>query len=229
MHHHVMREEGPKPIVVQVTTDTANFNAFTAAGSPAGKVRVAVVIASGVYVYATGLGTPAFTWGTGWAAGSQLTLVNGGFIVGKGTSGTNGTANGATPSSPNTPGSGMILGNLAVTIDNTAGLIGGGGRGGIGGIGATVFTSQTGGGGGRDYTGTSGGTAAPNGTNGSGGNKTGPGGHGQGGSSGFGQVGGSGSSGTDWGGGSSFAISLNGQSITWLGGNNSSQVKGQVA
>ena len=34
MHHHLMREEGLKPIVIAITSDAADFNAYTAAGSP---------------------------------------------------------------------------------------------------------------------------------------------------------------------------------------------------
>lgn len=34
MHHHMLREEGPKQIVIAITSDAADFNACTAAGSP---------------------------------------------------------------------------------------------------------------------------------------------------------------------------------------------------
>lgn len=122
-------------INLTISANTDNYNIFTAAGSPAGDTAVTVTINSGVTVYGwegTIPPPPAFDTGTGWAAGSTLTLINNGTILGAG---------GIGQSQNDTPGAGLagVDGGIAlwaqypVTVTNNGVIAGGGGGGGAGG------------------------------------------------------------------------------------------------
>ena len=241
--HHMLRTVGPRPISLVITSDQTSYNFFTSAGSPGSAVTATVQVASGIKVR-------AFTFGN-FPAGSVLTLVNYGYLYGIG--GTAGTGGDATTQSSGTNGSAgqdaVTLVSINVTIDNTYGYIYGGGGGGGGGGGLyipTVFSGGGGGGGGGQGLGGGGGFGGP-GLNGAGANGTdgsfnaaGLGGwaygnHGFGGDGGG--WGGNGHAGVTMdgnlgfgnGGAAGKAVNLNGNTVTWLGGNNSTQVKGTVS
>ena len=244
-------------IRVNITSDTSNANIFTLAGSPNYKCNVICTIGSGVKVISASAILPSLTTGSGWIPGSTLKIVNNGNIYGAGGGGGNGgsvsypTANAGAPGND---GGDAIDAQIDITVDNTNGNIyGGGGGGGGGGSnhagGGNDCYPGSGGGGGR---GNNGGGAGPKGTasgcvfnyaayDGSVGSETSAG-------AGGAAVGtaGAGGNGGDWGqagapgettsrasggagGAGGYAIRLNGNSVTWLGGNNSSQVKGGVA
>ena len=71
------------------TTQTT-LNVSTLAGYRAGSTDVTVTVNSGIYLYSTDTATPALTI-TGATAGDTVTLVNNGFIIGKGGQGANGS------------------------------------------------------------------------------------------------------------------------------------------
>lgn len=231
---------------------TTSYNVFTSAGSPTSSVDVILTVEPGVYIG----GGPAGIDATGaWVAGSTLQIINNGYITGAGGDGGNGGNADFSPDGDGTNGeagaAGISLG-LNLTIDNTNGYVfgGGGGGGGGGGWVAPGFGKYAagGGGGGQGYVGGSGGFGGsgygdPDGPPGDSGSfsSAGAGGitgnfAGSGGSGGgWGQGGAdgdnpSGSGGTRGSGGvGGRAIRLNGFSVTWLGGNNASQVKGAVS
>jgi len=128
-------------------------------------LAVEITIDAGVYVYGTiaGDSTPALTIDGSWPNG--VTLINKGYIVGRGGAGgagaigTSFTVGSATNGAGTAGGKGgrALLVTVACTINNTGGLIGGGGGGGGGSgglllhIGSTryVAVGGSGGGGGR--------------------------------------------------------------------------------
>jgi hypothetical protein len=200
-------------------------------GTPA---RIWVTVNSGIYVgneASPGVTDYSMVWAT-FSVGSDLRLINNGNIMGQGGGG------GAAFS-----GAGLGVRAIALTtcpsglsIDNTNGYIWGGGGGGGGG-GWTTGLERTigGGGGGQGLVGGQGGAPSnalePDQT-GSSGDETfyGFGGHNAGNGGMCGESGQSGSGTYDAGAGGStgLAIGTNGVVITWLGGNNASQVKGGV-
>lgn len=124
---------GGLPISSLITSvNTTNFVLFTALGSPAFPVDVRHTINSGVYVYSTSTATPGYDLGTGWAAGSIYSMINGGFILGRGGKGASGFNNGM--NAPGAGGSALVIrsGFLTYTIDNNGAYIAGGGGGGGG-------------------------------------------------------------------------------------------------
>ena len=195
-----------------------------------------VVINTGATFGSTTTTDPAFSQGT-FASGATLKLINQGQIIGAGGQG----GEGASPiwdseilACLDTIGSLGFLGGLAlelstdVTIDNTFGLIAGGGNGGAGGNGVCVSPVQTsaggGGGGGQGLIGGAGGIA---------GTGTNPASNGAVGAKNYGGAGGDGEtddqdgfSGGPLGGGS--AIDKNGNTLVITGGNNSTQIRGAI-
>lgn len=195
-----------------------------------------VVINTGATFGSTTTTDPAFFQGT-FASGATLKLINQGQIIGAG--GQGGT--GASPEYDSdinacilTTGFPGDLGGLAlelstdVTIDNTFGLIAGGGNGGAGGTGACIGISQTsaggGGGGGQGLIGGAGGIA---------GTGTNPASNGAVGAKNYGGAGGAGFTddedglgGGQLGGGPS--IDKNGNTLVITGGNNSTQIRGAI-
>jgi hypothetical protein len=250
-----------------ISTNTTNYNVFTALGSPTSAVNVTLTINTGIYVYSTSTSNASITTGA-LPTGSTLTIINNGYIIGKGGDGGVGRTAGIPNNAPPPGGNGGTALNVTipVTIDNTNGIIGGGGGGGGGG-GSTAdgYAGPAGGcgGGGGAGNGIGGGgsdyapgavfnnTPAPSGNNGTlttagtggiwgtapyygymyGGNG------GNGGSLGSPGIIGSNSSnngnynsgGPGLPGNGGNAIKLNGNSITWSGGNNTSQVLGAVS
>ncbi|WP_139247361.1 hypothetical protein [Hyphomicrobium sp. NDB2Meth4] len=213
----------PDVTVINISANTGNVNLFTLAGSPVAAGSWEFVIASGVYVYSTNTGNAAITTGV-FPAGSGVKITNNGYILGMGGGGGYSAAGGEAG------GPAISLANN-VTIDNSAGLIYGGGDGGSGGW-TFDFMSNSyyggGGGGGQSYH-TSLGGGSPQGGAGNGGNGTfsGPGGGGIGGATGWTAYNNNGASGGSWG-NSGKAVAVNGKTITWLGGNDSTHVKGAV-
>lgn len=238
----------PRPtsqIVVNITADADDVNLFTLAGSPAGVVDVLCTISAGVTIGATSTSTPAFRTG-GFASGSTIRVVNYGRIAGHGGDGGNGGNN----SGPVEPQTGDAGGDAVRLDDNvewdnttTGETFGGGGGGGGGGWDLAVFPNGPGGGGGGGQgSGTSSGGGGPgNADAGADGDLSGRGAGGAGSSAGAkgggggtwgnsGSKGGSTSRSTGKNGGSAGrAVRLNGNTITWLAGNNATQVKGSVS
>ncbi len=195
-----------------------------------------VVINTGATFGSTTTTDPAFSQGS-FASGATLKLINQGQIIGAGGQGGEGASpeyDSETASCINVFGFPGSNGGLAlelstdVTIDNTFGLIAGGGNGGTGGSGACIGVSQTsagaGGGGGQGLIGGAGGiagTGTNSATNGSVGTKN------------YGGAGGDGNTddqdgftGGELGGGPS--IDKNGNTLVITGGNNSTQVRGAI-
>ncbi len=243
------------PTLLTISSDTANYNIATALENPTSAKNVILTINSGVTVYSTSASSPALDTGT-LPSGSTVKIVNSGTIIGAGGAGGNGGSNGAPNGGSGGNGGNSINIQLSVTIDNTNGnIFGAGGTGGGGG--ASTYAgglSGAGGGGGGGGAGTAcgaggtGGTGDPyNGAAGTMGCSTS--GAGGAGGIGFGGNGGNGGSGGDYGvpgnsgqngtgnapvgsggsgGAAGQAVKLNSNSVTWLGGNNGTQVKGVV-
>jgi hypothetical protein len=230
-----------------IASDATNYNIFTAAGSPTSAVTLILTINSGVKVGSFSTATPGLTTGT-FPAGSVITIVNNGSILGAGgAGGIGGLANGApgTGTAGSTGGPALSL-SYPVTITNN-GIIGGGGGGGGGGVALTSKYSVSyggGGGGGCGYVAGTGGTGGSAGASrgssgtssaGGAGGATDGGGGGAGGSGGAcGQYGATGSA-NYWGlvagssgGAPGAAVITNGNAITWTSGNNGTQVLGAV-
>jgi hypothetical protein len=207
-------------INLTISADVAGYNVFSAAGSPSSPVQVVLTINSGIYVGNGGGGAPAIET-SGFAAGSTLKIINNGFIEGH--PGTGGFGAG-TGSNGNVGGDGGVAIDLwlPLAMDNTNGYVrGGGGGGGSGGGG--VSNGGADGGSGEGYQTARGAGDPAVGDGGAGGDG---GLFGDYGDNGFGGTGTSGGA----GGAPGKAIALHGGAgVTWLGGNNSSQVKGAVA
>lgn len=137
-----------------------NVDIFDRAGRPAGAATVTVRISNGVMISSLTPGTPALDF-TGFVAGSQISIINEGYIIGAGGQGGNG--GGAGGFSGNDPyaetgrdgfpgGDAIRLPSTACTtaITNANGHIwgGGGGGGGGGGTSSTADANLAAGGGG---------------------------------------------------------------------------------
>lgn len=139
-------------INLTISSNTANYNIRTAAGSPSSPANVTVTINGGVTVYSNSVLFSAIDTGTGWTSGSTITIVNSGLIVGK--SGDNGQIdNSGVPASGNgingEAGGTAFRAQYATTFTNSGTVAGGGGQGGFGGNGSTVSFGNYGGGGGH--------------------------------------------------------------------------------
>jgi hypothetical protein len=235
-----------------IAANTSNYNLAQTLGNPTQALTVTVTINSGVTVSATYSGQAAFSTGS-LPAGSIVKIINNGSILGAG--GTGG-AGGDSRQNGNSGGNGGTAINLgvSVSIDNTNGSIlggggGGGGGGGMGNVGgpggsggAPVGGGPRGGygGGGSSGSGSGGGARGEgfdlNSAYGQGSGWGGPGGPG----GSYGASGAAGGVGYTYdgsyyvvssgggGGASGNAVKLNSATITWLGGNNATQVKGPV-
>jgi len=141
-----------------ISTNQTDANLRTLAVNAGWNQSSAVVatIGSGVYISASSTGSAALTISGSFPGG--VTLINNGFIAGRGGNGGNGGGTNATTSFPGSAGSaggGALSVSVAVTINNTSGTIGGGGGGGGGGAARYVgfpskgnITNSSGGGGG---------------------------------------------------------------------------------
>lgn len=228
-----------------ISSNQADVVLATVCGSPAVAGTFTITINSGVIVSNGGGTNAAIRTGT-FPAGSVVKLVNNGSVYGRGGNGGGGSAA--------EQGRDAISLTFALTIDNTSGQIFGGGGGGSGGAAHGWFSGSAGGGGGGGGQGQIGGiggagTASSSGDGGDvdgspggNGNVSGPGAGGAGGSAGDANGSASGDSGSDggtWGqpgfglpgtgGAAGFAVRKNSNAVTWLGGNNATQVKGSVA
>lgn len=228
-------------INLSISADVANVNLYTLASSPATAVDVVVQIQSGIYVYSA-TANAALDTGIGWAVGSTIKLVNLGGVVGSGGNGNGGTGHNA------------INLQYAMAIDNVGGVIFGGGGGGARGPADGSGISHCDGGGGGGGQGRNGGTGGATlgsdggATAGSAGSFSAAGNGGGGGSQSFyGTHGGDGGRGGKWGqpglqsglnsvgsfsttfGQPGLAVKLNGHTVTWISGNDSTHVKGAVA
>lgn len=104
-------------------------------------IVVEVTVAAGVYVWSDATNLPALT--TGGVFPNGLTIINNGYIMGKGGGG-GFTASGVSSASPGGPAINLTTN---CTINNTAGYIGGGGGGGGPSSSAYISSYQAGGGG----------------------------------------------------------------------------------
>lgn len=173
-------------IVIDITTNQTNFSlvsALAALGIDAttSPVPVTVIVETGVILASVRSG-PSYGFSTaGMAAGSTLTLINKGQIVGGGgAGGAGGACGGLATGCPGGPGWAGFNCTIPTRLDNTAGTIAGGGGGGGGagggyggggggGAGYGPYGNMnlgTGGGGMTDGTLTLGGTGGTGGTNG---------------------------------------------------------------
>lgn len=111
------------------STQSPTLNLSSISGYSAGRSDITVTVNSGVYLWSDSTGTPALNI-TGGTTGDTLTVVNNGFIMGKGGQGGSGGAANAGGTAIN-----FGFGLAGATINNTNGsaYIGGGGGGGGGG------------------------------------------------------------------------------------------------
>lgn len=196
-------------MALTIASNVNNYNmksaAIAAGWNQTTPLILTVTVNSGIYVSSTSNATYAFDTGSGFPAGSALTIINNGLIFGIG--GNGGNANGAGP----TAGGPALIANTHVSITNNGTIGGGGGGGGAGGNACDGgnCTSAGGGGGGAGFgiggapwpgTGAGAGDLGTYGTNGTA--TTGGGGGGGGAGSGAGgNLGLAGGSGSNWPGG----------------------------
>jgi len=139
---------GPKFVSAAAPIQNLNiYNTVIADGWP-GVPTVTYTIPSGTYIWSDSITLPALTTGGPFPGG--LTIVNNGYIMGKGgKGGFGGTYNGSGPFQAGTPGGPAIsIDSASVTlINNSPGWIGGGGGGGGSGYSSPQTLSYGGGGG----------------------------------------------------------------------------------
>ena len=118
---------------VTLSTNTENYNLKTAALA-AGWVETlplnaTITVANGVYVWSDTTSTAAFATGSTFPVGSTISIVNNGFIIGKG--GNGGNANSLTAGYANAFNGGPALDlNYSISLTNNGYVAGGGGGGG---------------------------------------------------------------------------------------------------
>lgn len=145
-----------------ISTDQSNLNLATwaAANGWNGTLAAEITIAPGVYIYSTSTGTPGLTTGS---FPNGVTIINNGYIIGKGGAGGAGLFRDS-PGNPGLPGGTAFAvsgTSSAIYVTNNGTIGGGGGGGGSGGGGwwsTTAAPTPSGGGGGAAGTG-AGGTA----------------------------------------------------------------------
>jgi hypothetical protein len=141
-----------------IASNTNNYNlrsAAVAAGWPGSTdTAITVTLNPGVYVGSGSTGSYAFDVGSPWPAGSTVTLINQGTVVGDG--GDGGTGGKGWPGNAATQqittaggaGGGGLVTTRAITVTNNGKIAGGGGGGGGGGSGTHKGGIRCGGGGG---------------------------------------------------------------------------------
>jgi hypothetical protein len=97
-------------------------------------INLTCTINTGVYVYATSTGVYAFSTGTSYPAGSTISIINNGTIVGMGGNGGGGGGAAAAGAAGSAGGPAFYAG-VGCTVTNNGNISGGGGGGG-GGAGA---------------------------------------------------------------------------------------------
>jgi hypothetical protein len=124
-------------INLTLSANTTNYNIFTAASSPSGPAAVTLTINSGVLVGTNFIGnntTPVLDTGTGWAAGSTISIINNGSIIGSaGYAPSAGSAGANQPGGAGGDGGPAINAQYPISITNNGIIAGGGGGGGGGG------------------------------------------------------------------------------------------------
>jgi hypothetical protein len=142
----VRRVTATQTFATNTTQTTLNVSALS--GYVAGITDITITVNNGVYVYSTDTATSALTI-TGAAAGDTVTLVNNGFIIGKGG---NGVASGiSNPPINGLPGGPAMSLGFNINITNNSYIAGGGGSGAVAGYPANG-TSGGGAGGGNGAT-----------------------------------------------------------------------------
>jgi hypothetical protein len=114
-------------VVYSTNTQQATVNPTSLSGYVAGISDIVITVNSGIYVWSDSTSVPAMTINGGLATGDTITLINNGFIIGRGGDGVNGWLRQV----GNNGGPALNL-NLPITIDNTnasAYIAGGGGSG----------------------------------------------------------------------------------------------------
>jgi hypothetical protein len=228
---HRLACDSYRPPSIVIAVNSNRFDMFTAAGSPTTPTVATFIINSGIYVYGGFTGDAnggSLYMSATFPAGSQISINNNGSIVAAGGAG-------------GAPGVGTGVGHAGtaggpaisllndVTIDNTYGNIFGGGDGGYGGDGAHLNAFTYGGNAAEDeFGGQGGGGIGIPAVDGATSSAPGPGSAGSC-DSYQGLVCGAHGNPGNWWGNSGPAIILNGHTVTWLGGNNGSQVQGTVS
>jgi hypothetical protein len=147
IHNVLAGSAGRLRPTITISSNQTNYvlNTAKVANYKPGTTDVTLIIESGIYVSSNATSGPALDVDTSWAAGDTITIVNNGFIVGRGgAGGGGGTGNPGNFSTSGFPGSagGLALRvSRAVSINNT-GTIAGGGGGGRGGNAVGVFSSD---------------------------------------------------------------------------------------
>lgn len=145
-----------------ISSNTTNYNlrnaAIAAGWDGVKKLKGTVTINSGVYVYSTSTGTPAFSTGS-LPAGSDVTVVNNGTILGRGGNGGSSPVRGN--GSPGSSGGVGFYATSGIKVTNNGRISGGGGGGGGGG--GITNADYGGGGGGGIGNGSAGGGTCYNG------------------------------------------------------------------
>jgi hypothetical protein len=232
-------------IIISASTNNYTLNPAAVTGYVAGKTDVELIINSGIIVGSTSTSTAALSV-SGFDADDGITITNSGSILGMGgAGGTGGSSNGA-GGAGSAGGLALILSN-SVSIDNLGYVFGGGGGGGgsrsyytVASCGKNCNTyAYYGGSGGGGGAGQLGGVAGVRGLY-----VSNYGSHGSvgtllaGGAGGTNNIDGgaggtNGSAGANAdngaGGAAGKAATLNGYVITWVSGNNGTQVKGIVS
>ncbi len=155
-----------------IASNTNNYNlrsaALTAGWPGSTDTAITVTLNPGVYVGSGSTGSYAFDVGSPWPAGSTVTLVNQGTVVGRGgnggRSGSTGTSqyDGGGVGSPGDAAGGGLVTTRSITITNNGKIAGGGGGGGGGGsANHKGYNHAPGGGGGAGIGGGSGGAVGP--------------------------------------------------------------------
>ena len=201
-----------------ISSDATNYvlrnAAITAGWDGIVPLDAEVTVASGIVLSADSTGQYAFDTGATFPAGTTLTLVNNGFVIGMG-----GAGGAAYTAGSN--GGPALRAQYAIGIDAAGGVIGGGGGGGGGdksgggGGGRSGRTNAAGASGGASGTFSSGGSGGGGG--GGAGGTTGPGGAGSGaGGGGGGGWGASGGTTGSYAGGTGGAAVVGNSYITWI-------------
>lgn len=127
-------------VVYSTNTQQATVDPTSLPGYIAGISDITITVNSGVYVWSDSTSVPGLTIGSA-NSGDTITLVNNGYIIGRGGDGINGWL-----AQAGNPGGPALAINFPVTINNTnsSAYIAGGGGGG----GSVNYVSQAGGGGG---------------------------------------------------------------------------------
>ena len=133
--HNVLAGGGGRtPVTITLAANQTNYvlNTAKVANYIPGQMDVTLVINSGVYVSSNSTGVHALDVDTSWNALDTVTIVNNGFIVGRGGNGGGGrNASGSSGGSNGTAGGPALRVQRPTAIENN-GTIGGGGGGGGG-------------------------------------------------------------------------------------------------